>query len=53
MFENSFNRPEVAADIYAAIEGALAAGFRTGDIAAAGEAISSTTEMTAAIVARI
>jgi len=53
MFENSFNMPEVASDIYAAIEGALAAGFRTGDIAAAGEAVCSTTEMTAAIVARI
>ncbi|NTU52201.1 MAG: 3-isopropylmalate dehydrogenase [Chlorobiaceae bacterium] len=53
MFENSFSMPEVAGEIYAAIEAALASGIRTADIAAAGVATASTTEMTAAILARI
>ena len=53
MFENSFGKPEVAAEIYEAIERALATGVRTADIARPGEKAVSTTEMTAAIVACI
>ncbi|HWR00377.1 MAG TPA: 3-isopropylmalate dehydrogenase [Chlorobaculum sp.] len=53
MFENSFGKPEVAKEIYDAIEAALATGIRTADIAKPGEKSVSTTEMTAAIVAHI
>ena len=53
MLENSFGLPEVANDIYDAIERALATGVRTADIARPGEQTISTTEMTAAIVACI
>lgn len=53
MFENSFCMPEVANEIYDAIERALATGVRTADIAKPGEKTVSTTEMTAAIVACI
>jgi len=53
MFENSFCMPDVAKEIYDAIEAALATGIRTADIAKPGEKSVSTTEMTAAIVARI
>jgi 3-isopropylmalate dehydrogenase len=51
MFENSFCMPDVAAEIYDAIERALATGIRTADIASPGEKSVSTTEMTKAIVA--
>ncbi|MEI8033303.1 MAG: 3-isopropylmalate dehydrogenase [Chlorobiaceae bacterium] len=50
MFEHSFKQPEIAAEIYRAIEAALAAGLRTADIAAPGDPVVSTTEMTQAIV---
>ena len=53
MFENSFGKPDVAKEIYDAIEAALATGIRTADIARPGEKSVSTTEMTSAIVARI
>jgi 3-isopropylmalate dehydrogenase len=51
MFENSFCMPDVATEIYDAIERALATGIRTADIAKPGEKTASTTEMTAAIIA--
>ncbi len=51
MFENSFCMPDIATEIYQAIEKALATGIRTADIAKPGEKAVSTTEMTAAIVA--
>jgi 3-isopropylmalate dehydrogenase len=51
MFENSFCMPDIANEIYEAIEKALATGIRTADIAKPGETAVSTTEMTAAIVA--
>ncbi|NTU93484.1 MAG: 3-isopropylmalate dehydrogenase [Chlorobiaceae bacterium] len=51
MFENSFCMPDVATEIYDAIEQALATGVRTADIAKPGEKSISTTGMTAAIVA--
>ncbi len=50
MFEHSFKKPEIASEIYRAIEAALAAGLRTADIAAPGDPVVSTTEMTDAIV---
>jgi 3-isopropylmalate dehydrogenase len=53
MFENSFCMPDIAKEIYDAIEAALAGGLRTADIAKPGEKSVSTTEMTEAIVARI
>ncbi len=53
MFENSFGKPEIASEIYGAIEKALAAGVRTADIAKPGETVVSTTEMTSAIIARL
>ncbi|NTV92383.1 MAG: 3-isopropylmalate dehydrogenase [Chlorobiaceae bacterium] len=53
MFEHSFCMPDIAEEISQAIEAALAAGFRTADIAGAGERIVSTTEMTEAIVTNL
>jgi 3-isopropylmalate dehydrogenase len=53
MFENSFGRPDIAAEIYAAIEAALASGIRTADIAGSNSRIVSTTDMTEAIVSRL
>ncbi|ANT65334.1 MULTISPECIES: 3-isopropylmalate dehydrogenase [Prosthecochloris] len=53
MFEHSFCMKNVSDEIYAAIESALAQGFRTADIAKAGDTIVSTTEMTEAIVANL
>jgi len=50
MFEHSFCMPDVANEIYQAIETTLAEGLRTADIANAGQSAVSTTEMTAAIV---
>jgi 3-isopropylmalate dehydrogenase len=50
MFEHSFLMPEIAAEIYRAIEKALASGIRTADIAKTGENRVSTTDMTNAIV---
>jgi 3-isopropylmalate dehydrogenase len=50
MFEYSFNKPELAREIEQAIEATLATGLRTADIAAPGDPVVSTTEMTAAIV---
>jgi 3-isopropylmalate dehydrogenase len=50
MFEHSFCMPDVATEIYDAIECALAKGARTADIARPGEATVSTTGMTSAIV---
>jgi len=50
MFEHSFCMPDVADEIYRAIEASLAEGLRTADIAAAGQKTVSTAEMTAAIV---
>ncbi|MEE9905478.1 MAG: 3-isopropylmalate dehydrogenase [Chlorobium sp.] len=50
MFEHSFCMPDVADEIYRAIEASLAEGLRTADIAAAGQKPVSTTEMTASIV---
>lgn len=53
MFENSFCMPDVAEEIYNAIERTLAAGIRTADIAAPGQSAVSTTAMTEAIVSRL
>jgi len=50
MFEHSFCMPDLADEIYRAIEATLAEGLRTGDIAAVGQGSVSTTEMTAAIL---
>ncbi|MBM3421944.1 MAG: 3-isopropylmalate dehydrogenase [Chlorobi bacterium] len=50
MFEHSFCMPDVADEIYKAIEASLAEGLRTADITAAGQKPVSTTEMTASIV---
>ncbi|MEI6638733.1 MAG: 3-isopropylmalate dehydrogenase [Chlorobium sp.] len=50
MFEHSFKKPEIAREIELAIEATLAKGLRTADIAAPGEPVVSTTEMTEAIV---
>lgn len=50
MFEHSFCMPDIADEIYGAIEATLAEGLRTADIANAGQSAVSTTEMTAAIV---
>jgi 3-isopropylmalate dehydrogenase len=50
MFEHSFRMPEIASEIYGAIEQALASGIRTADIAKPGESRVSTTDMTNAIV---
>lgn len=49
MFEHSFCMPDIASEIYEAIEKTLAEGLRTADIAKAGQSTVSTTEMTAAI----
>jgi 3-isopropylmalate dehydrogenase len=49
MFEHSFCMPDIASEIYGAIEKTLAEGLRTADIAKAGQSTVSTTEMTAAI----
>lgn len=53
MFEHSFSMPDVAMEIYDAIEATLADGLRTADIASPGQKTVSTTEMTAAIVAHL
>ncbi|NTU97013.1 MAG: 3-isopropylmalate dehydrogenase [Chlorobiaceae bacterium] len=50
MFEHSFRRPEIAAEIHSAIEKTLASGIRTADIANPGDKSVSTTDMTNAIV---
>ncbi|MCF8382156.1 MAG: 3-isopropylmalate dehydrogenase [Chlorobium sp.] len=50
MFEHSFCMPDIADEIYGAIEATLAEGLRTADIANTGRSAVSTTEMTAAIV---
>jgi 3-isopropylmalate dehydrogenase len=50
MFDYSFSLPEIAAEIYQAIEATLATGLRTADIANPGESAVSTTVMTEAIV---
>jgi 3-isopropylmalate dehydrogenase len=50
MFDYSFSLPEIAAEIYEAIEATLATGLRTADIANPGERAVSTTVMTEAIV---
>ena len=50
MFNYSFSLPEIATEIYQAIEAALASGLRTADIANPGESAVSTTVMTEAIV---
>ncbi|MBM3163541.1 MAG: 3-isopropylmalate dehydrogenase [Chlorobi bacterium] len=50
MFEHSFCMPDIADEIYGAIEASLAEGLRTADIAAQGQKTVSTTEMTAAIL---
>ena len=50
MFEYSFCMPDIAAEIYQAIEATLATGLRTADIANSGELSVPTTEMTEAIV---
>ena len=50
MFDYSLSLPDIAADIYQAIEAALASGLRTADIANPGESPVSTTVMTEAIV---
>lgn len=53
MFEHSFCMKNASDEIYAAIEAALAAGYRTADIAKPGDNVVSTTDMTAAIVANL
>ncbi len=50
MFDYSFSLPEIALEIYQAIEATLATGLRTADIANPGESSVSTTVMTEAIV---
>ncbi|MEI7708869.1 MAG: 3-isopropylmalate dehydrogenase [Chlorobium sp.] len=50
MFDYSFSLPEIALEIYQAIEASLANGLRTADIANPGESTVSTTVMTEAIV---
>ncbi len=53
MFDYSFSLPEIAAEIYQAIEATLASGLRTADIANPGESTVSTTVMTEAIVRQL
>ena len=50
MFEYSFGLPDIAAEIYKAIETTLASGLRTADIENPGQTAISTTDMTDAIV---
>ena len=50
MFEYSLSMPDIAVEIYKAIENTLASGLRTADIANPGQTAISTTDMTAAIV---
>ncbi len=50
MFDYSFSLPDIAREIYQAIEATLASGLRTADIANPGEIAVSTTVMTEAIV---
>ena len=50
MFDYSFSLPDIAREIYQAIEATLASGLRTADIANPGESPVSTTVMTEAIV---
>jgi 3-isopropylmalate dehydrogenase len=50
MFEYSFCLPDIAAEIYKAIEATLASGLRTADIANPGQTAIATTDMTDAIV---
>ncbi len=53
MFEHSFGLPEIAREIYKAIEDTLAQGLRTADIASPEETALSTTDMTAVIVRQL
>ncbi len=53
MFDYSFSLPEIAAEIYQAIEATLASGLRTADIANPGESTVSTPVMTEAIVRQL
>jgi len=50
MFRYSFERPDLADRIEAAVRAVLTAGLRTADIAAAGETTIGTTEMGAAVI---
>ena len=53
MFRYTFGRADLAARIEAAVRRVLAAGLRTGDIAAPGEAVTGTREMGDAVVAAL
>lgn len=53
MFKYSFNRPDIASRIDAAVQQVLAEGHRTGDIAMAGERVMGTREMGDAVVAAL
>jgi 3-isopropylmalate dehydrogenase len=53
MCNYSLGLPEVAAQIVSAVDATLAAGARTGDIAAEGEAVLSTIEMTDRIISQL
>ncbi|MBK9606271.1 MAG: 3-isopropylmalate dehydrogenase [Betaproteobacteria bacterium] len=53
MFRYTFGRADLAARIEAAVRRVLAAGLRTGDIAAPGEAVTGTREMGDALVAAL
>ncbi|MBK7469249.1 MAG: 3-isopropylmalate dehydrogenase [Betaproteobacteria bacterium] len=53
MFHYTFGRADLAARIEAAVRRVLAAGLRTGDIAAPGEAVTGTREMGDAVVAAL
>jgi 3-isopropylmalate dehydrogenase len=50
LFRHSTDRSDLADRIEQAVESSLAAGFRTADIAQAGEAVVSTSEMGDAVV---
>jgi 3-isopropylmalate dehydrogenase len=53
MFKYSFDRPDIAERIDAAVKQVLKSGLRTGDIAQAGEAVVGTREMGDAVVAAL
>jgi len=53
MLRLSFDLPEAAKAIEDAVDSVLAAGARTGDLASAGEAVISTTEMGQRVAAAI
>ena len=53
MMRSTFANEQCAAAIEAAVKQTLADGIRTGDIAASGEAVVSTTEMGSAVVERM